>query len=201
MDINTKKKNISMFAWFGVALALVAVFVTIAISGAWFTDTEEGGSSKTMTFGTVSISATPQNTTTPYSSDLLFTPTELLPNNNATVNRTLTISNTGTVACYTRFSISITIDGNDASSLVTLTAVKTGSVDWQLKDGHYVYCANSTTANSVAASANVVATLSFVVNSNFGNTYANKTLRVTFDVDAVQTANNSATLTQTQWGN
>lgn len=203
MNINTKKKNISMFAWFAFALAIIAVFATIAISGAWFTDTAEGGGVSTMTFGTVSISATPQNKTTPYSSNLLFTPTELLPeSSNKTITRTLQIANTGTVPIYTRFKPTISFtDGTAINDMITITGVSTNSVDWQLKNGYYIYCANSTTANSVAASANVVATLSFVLNSNFGNTYANKTLRVTFDVDAVQAANNSATLTQTQWVN
>ena len=70
-----KKKNVSMAVFFAVAIVMIAAIAAIAISGAWFSDSAEGGDSAAVSFGTVAVSGTPQNSTCAYSSNLLFTPT------------------------------------------------------------------------------------------------------------------------------
>lgn len=195
-----KNKNIPMIVF--VVFALVVMLTTIAISGAWFSDSANTGAGDSVTFGTVSVSSTAP--VSPYSSNVMFTQAELLPNTtDKTITRTLTIQNTGTVSIYTKFSLSLAFtDSTALNNMLVLSNVTSSGAVWQLQNGYYVYAQNTTTAKELAAgsgSNTLSITLTFTLSSNFGNAYANKTLRASFDVRAVQAAHNSATLSQTNW--
>lgn len=206
-----KEKNISRIIFYVFVAIFVAVVSTITVTYAWFTDVVENGTGVTVSFGNVSVAG---STATDFSLELFLSPTELLPNYDQynqpiPVTRTFTITNNGNVNIFTRFKATIKIyDGstvllNDASSYVALSGISptTGDGSWQTynSDGYYYYCTNSTTLKSVAPLATPSATLSFTINNSFGNEYAGKTIKVIFDIDAVQAANNSATLSSANW--
>ena len=200
----SKKKNVSMAVFFAVAVAMIAVFAVIAISGAWFSDSAEGGDSAAVSFGTVAVSATPQNSTSVYSNNLLFTPAELMPNaTDKTITRTLTITNSGDVSIFTKFSVSLAfVDNTPLNNMLTLTSAATSGSVWQKQGDFYVYAQNTTTAKALSATSgqnSVTVTLTFTLSSNFGNAYADKTLRATFDVRATQSGNQSTTISQIVW--
>ena len=201
-----RQRNWALVLWISVAIVLMAIVTTVAVTGAWFTDSAESNNSSTLAFGTVSVSATPEN----YSAEYFFTPTELTPNaTNKTITKTLTIQNTGDVAIYTRFTCTISFtDGTPLNNMLTLTGVSTASSTWNstYASGYYIYCTTDATPTAkqvgVGSGQNsIVATLTFTLSSNFGNPYANKTLRVVFNVDAVQAANNGPALSATTWVN
>ena len=121
----------------------------------------------------------------------------------------MTIQNTGNSSIYTRFTCAISFtDGTPLNNMVRLTGVSTASSNWNstYASGYYIYCTTDATPTAkqigVGSGQNsVVATLTFTLSSSFGNAYANKTLRVVFNVDAVQTASNGPALSATTWVN
>ena len=204
INYRMKKRNSLTYVLVVFAFILIAVFSTIAISGAWFTDSVQKNNTNMMTLGSVSIAFDNENQVGNVY-NLTLTSTELLPNldNNddpIPFTRNLVVKNTGTATCYVRFSVSMTI--NDvATDIIQLQSVTTNSVAWKYDSGYYIYVVNNTTAQQLAANTSVDIEMSFVIDESFGNQYAGLPVQITFDVDAIQSANNSPTLSQTTWGN
>ena len=207
------EKNVLKIIFFAFTFILVTIISTITISYAWFTDTENEGADVSVKFGSVSVSG---STSTDFSAVLFLSSTELLPNynNNAPVpvTRNLTITNNGTVSCFIRFKAVVKIyDGSsvlvqNASSYVNFVGITpvSGDGSWQTynSDGYYYYCTNSTTLKPVASNGSATGQMSFTVYSSFGNQFEGKTLKVIFDIDAVQSVNNGTnnTLSTVVWG-
>lgn len=180
-------KKRAYFPYLALAFVLMLA-VLLTFSGAWFTDSAKyEGNNVSLRFGTVSASISPS---------LSFTPTELLPGNNSIV-RNVSITNTGNVASYIRFSCDILCNGEQilipASSGDQPAITYTVNNAWTLQsDNKYFY-------GSVNAGATVVATITFSINPAFGKEFDGQSFSFTLTVNYTQVANQKSTYSDIVW--
>ena len=189
MNKSSKKYSTFKYMW-TVFVAVVAVVISsIAISGAWFSDSIHKSNSNINNFGTVSIRI---DNKTSENNSFLFDAQELVPGE-PSPTRTLQITNTGTVSCYVRFKLTISINGNVNQSLITLNPTVS---NWVKSGDYYIYGSAANTPTAVAATTNNTASaaLTFNVSSNFGNANAGQTVAIHVMADAVQCDNNTGTI-------
>lgn len=177
--------------WMATALFFVFCLTMLFTSGAFFTDNQTAGNNTSLVFGTVSVNVP---------SGLTFTTAELLPGNSNIV-RTVSFTNNGTVDSYLRFSCAITINGDPITKTKTVSGddvtveFLTFAVNnaWEQHGSYYFY-------GSVEPEVTVTATLTFSINTDFGNEIAGQTIAFTLTAESTQVGNQpAATYSQIVW--
>lgn len=165
------KNKKSLVALVVMAFMLVAS-ITMAATGAWFTDNATGTSSK-ITFGTVAFSSDAATVTTTIKNLYANTTDLVMPGSEITVSCDLTYE--GTASAWVRYKLSC--------SNTNVTLAGTGS-----EDGYY-YVATKMEKGSTVVS-DITATVSkALTNASIEGTEVTFTLQI----EAIQAANTAAT--------
>lgn len=175
--VNSKKSSKSLIALVVMALLLVASIV-MAVTGAWFTDADEG-KSVDLTFGKITMSVTGGDTfgtvghDTDNTDDAYLTGVEIMPGD--TIKAALTVAKAA--------------DSEDFYYVVVVNAQikKVGEDDFSALNGFTSSTADTvynTLNNPFAGSADITLT-----GENYGNEYEGATIKVSYSVEAVQMAN------------
>ena len=175
-------------------LSLAAICLAITAIGTLAYFTSEGTAHNVITTGGVEIAVqewADEEKTKPFENL-----TGVMPN--TTVTKIAEIKNTGASAAWIRVKVEKSIklqgDGTPDTGLVELAL---NTADWTEKDGYYYY---TKALKPGEVTAPVFTAVTF--NATMGNEYQNATATVDVAAQAVQTANNGATVMDAQgWPN